>query len=52
MDLATAAGGEDNHVNNRVLDVLIRARIPIVSLANEGSRLEEVFLQLTDKGIK
>ena len=51
MDLATT-GAEDNHINNRVLDVLIRARIPIVSLANEGSRLEEVFLQLTDKGIK
>ncbi len=52
MDLATSMSTENHHVNNRILDALIRAEIPILSVANEGSRLEEVFLQLTDKGIK
>ena len=43
----------DNHRdNNRILDTLIRAKIPILSFGAESGRLEEVFLQLTDKGIK
>ena len=46
-------GPADNHRdNNRILDTLIRAKIPILSFGAESGRLEEVFLQLTDKGIK
>jgi ABC-2 type transport system ATP-binding protein len=40
------------HVNNKIMDALIRAEIPILSLEAEGSRLEDVFLQLTEKAIK
>ncbi len=43
---------EDPHINNRILEALIRADVPILSLEAEGSRLHDVFLQLTEKAIK
>jgi len=47
------SSASDNHRdNNRILNTLIRAKIPILSFGAESGRLEEVFLQLTDKGIK
>ena len=47
------SSASDNHRdNNRILNTLIRAKIPILSFGVESGRLEEVFLQLTDKGIK
>jgi ABC-2 type transport system ATP-binding protein len=51
MDLKNA-GSENHRDSNKVLDVLIRGGIPILALGTEGGRLEEVFLQLTDKGIR
>jgi ABC-2 type transport system ATP-binding protein len=41
-----------DRAGNKVLDALIRADVPILSLEAEGSRLHDVFLQLTDKGGK
>jgi ABC-2 type transport system ATP-binding protein len=38
---------EDQNVNNRLLEALLRAEIPILSLEPEGGRLQDVFLQLT-----
>jgi ABC-2 type transport system ATP-binding protein len=42
----------DLHVNNLILDALIRAEIPILSFEAGGGRLQDVFLQLTDEAIK
>jgi ABC-2 type transport system ATP-binding protein len=52
MDPAEAASADGHLLNNKVLLGLINAGIPIVGLGSEGGRLEEVFLQLTDKDIK
>ena len=41
------SAAEDQHVNNRLLETLLRAEIPILSLEPEGGRLQDVFLQLT-----
>jgi ABC-2 type transport system ATP-binding protein len=51
-DPAHGTSPEDNHVNNRILEALIRAEIPILSLEPEGGRLQDVFLQLTARGIR
>lgn len=42
------AAQSDQQVNNRLLDALIRAGIPVLSYEPEGGRLQDVFLQLTD----
>ena len=47
-----SSASENHRDNNRILNTLIRAKIPILSFGAESGRLEEVFLQLTDKGIK
>ena len=44
--------GDDRHINNRILDALLRADIPVLSLEPEGGRLQDVFLQLTAGGIR
>ncbi len=41
----------ESYVNNRVLDSLIRAEIPILSFEAEGGRLQDVFLHLTEEAI-
>jgi ABC-2 type transport system ATP-binding protein len=46
------SGGEGQHINNRILEALLRAEIPVLSLEPEGGRLQDVFLQLTAGGIK
>jgi len=46
------AAAEDEHVNNRLLEALLRAEIPVLSLEPEGGRLQDVFLQLTAGGIR
>jgi ABC-2 type transport system ATP-binding protein len=46
-DLAT-----DSYINNRILESLIRAEIPIIGFEAEGGRLQDVFLQLTEEVIK
>jgi len=47
-DIAT----DDSGINNRILETLIRAGIPVLSFDPEGGRLQDVFLQLTAGGIK
>jgi ABC-2 type transport system ATP-binding protein len=46
------AAAEDQFINNRVLEALLRAEIPVLSFEPEGGRLQDVFLQLTAGGIK
>jgi len=43
---------EAPRMNNNVLDALIRADVPILGLEAEGTRLQDVFLQLTEKAIR
>ena len=38
-------------INSKILSALIRARIPILSFEVEGSRLQDVFLHLTEEAI-
>ena len=42
----------EDHVNNGILEALIRAGIPVLSFEPEGGRLQDVFLHLTAGGIK
>jgi ABC-type multidrug transport system ATPase subunit len=42
----------EGHVNNRVLDALIRAKVPVLALEAEGGRLQDAFLQLTAQAIR
>ena len=46
------ASSQDLQVNNRILETLIRADIPILSFEAAGSRLSEVFLSLTEVSVK
>lgn len=43
---------DDYHANNRILEALIRAEIPIRSFEAEGGRLQDVFLHLTQGPIE
>lgn len=43
---------DDGSINNRILETLIRAGIPVLSFDPEGGRLQDVFLQLTAGAIK
>lgn len=45
LDEGALDGG--NHINNQILETLIRAGIPILSFEPEGGRLQDVFLNLT-----
>jgi len=47
-----AAVTADTYLNNRTLESLIRAEIPIMGFEAEGGRLQDVFLQLTEEVIK
>lgn len=44
--------GTDAYINNRILESLIRAEIPILGFEVEGGRLQDVFLQITEDVIK
>ncbi len=44
------AGGAQ--IDNRILEALIRAEIPVLSYEPEGGRLQDVFLQLTGRGAR
>jgi ABC-2 type transport system ATP-binding protein len=53
MSTADGTAAEDAYVNNRILEALIRAEIPILTFEAKGSgRLQEVFLHLTEEAIK
>lgn len=49
VELGDAVDGQQNQIKNKLLEALIRADIPVLSFEAEGSRLQDVFLQLTDK---
>jgi ABC-2 type transport system ATP-binding protein len=52
VDQAHGTSSEDYHVNNRILEALIRAEIPILSFEAEGGRLQDVFFHLTEEAIE
>ena len=49
---SNGASAEDLRVNNKILEALIRADVPILSFEAAGSRLSEVFLSLTEERVK
>jgi ABC-2 type transport system ATP-binding protein len=53
VDGDLADGAEKNGTaNNDILQALIRAHIPILTFEAEGSRLQEVFLHVTEEAIR
>lgn len=55
LELAGADNGDSGNVqqiNNKILSMLIRAKIPILRFEVEGGRLEDVFLHLTEDVIQ
>jgi len=52
VDSAHGTSSKQQHVNNRILQALIRAKIPILGLEAEGSRLQDVFMSLTGEAIE
>jgi len=55
IELINATNGnaeKDIQMNNKILGALIRAKIPILGFEIEGSRLQDVFLHLTEEVIK
>jgi ABC-2 type transport system ATP-binding protein len=48
---SNGAAPADEHFNNRILEALIGAEIPILSVETEGSRLQDVFLHLTEEAV-
>lgn len=49
---ASALSVQNPHLANRILDALIHAEIPILSFEAGGSRLQDVFLNLTEEVIQ
>ena len=55
LELIGATDGDATNIhqiNNKILSILIRARIPILGFEVEGSRLQDVFLHLTEEAIQ
>jgi ABC-2 type transport system ATP-binding protein len=52
VDQDKAIASEQPYLNNRMLEALIRAEIPILSFQPEGGRLQDVFLHLTAEAMK
>jgi ABC-2 type transport system ATP-binding protein len=50
-DSADRTSVEEHLVNNKILEALIRADIPILRFEAEGGRLQDVFLHLTEEAI-
>lgn len=48
---ASATSMDENH-SNKILDVLIRAGVPILGFETAGGRLQDVFLHLTEGTIR
>ncbi|MGH7494831.1 MAG: ABC transporter ATP-binding protein [bacterium] len=48
-ELSESDSAEDIYLNNRILEALIRAEIPVLGFEAERSRLQDVFLHLTEK---
>jgi ABC-2 type transport system ATP-binding protein len=49
VDGANGNSAEAYQRNNRILEALIRAEIPILSFETEGSRLQDAFFHLTEE---
>jgi hypothetical protein len=49
LELTESVNGNGNE-NNRILEALIRAEIPVLRFEAEGGGLQEAFLQLTEQG--
>jgi ABC-2 type transport system ATP-binding protein len=45
-------GTEENYLNNRILQALLGAGVPILGFETAGGRLQDVFLKVTEKVIK
>jgi ABC-2 type transport system ATP-binding protein len=55
LEIVGADNGNSTHVqqiNNKILMMLLRAKIPILRFEIEGGRLEDVFLHLTEDVIR
>ncbi len=54
VDLARTDGAssESRHINNKLLESLIRSDIPVLNFETEGGRLQEVFLHLTEEAAR
>ena len=51
VDSVDTTSSVEQFVNNKILDALIRAKIPILRFESEGGRLQDVFLHLTEEAI-
>ena len=52
VDLIDMTSAPKQDANNRILEALIKAKIPILGYEVEGGRLQDVFLHLTEEVIK
>ena len=52
VDSINGTSSKAQHINNRILQALIRAKIPILGFEAEGGRLQDVFLNLTGEAIE
>jgi ABC-2 type transport system ATP-binding protein len=50
-ELPEGNAGENLYLNNKILEALIRAEIPILGFEAERSRLQDVFLHLTEETV-
>ncbi|MHA2030088.1 MAG: ABC transporter ATP-binding protein [Candidatus Kariarchaeaceae archaeon] len=51
IELSQDTSNTENHTTNRLLEVLIQKHIPILKVDTVGTRLHDVFLQLTEGAI-
>lgn len=52
VDSSDGASPENIHVNNKILEALIRSEIPILGFEAAGGRLQDIFLKLTEETVK
>jgi len=52
MEATNGNAAQNQYANNRLLESLIRAEIPILAFELEGGRLQDVFLHLTEGAIR
>ena len=52
LDLAPVSLAEKQINNNKILEALIKAEIPILTFEAEGGRLQDVFLRLTEESLQ
>ena len=52
LDGAGAPPDEGDQLKNHILEALIRADIPVLAFEADGGRLQDIFLQVTEEGIR